>query len=633
MNDPLHRKERKGLGRLPLLLGITGHRRIPSRAVRKLEKRVGEFFDTLLVTCPHSPIYLMTSLADGADRLAARVALSKGIELVTVLPMPRSIYEKDFSSESKLAFDQLVDVSHSTIELPLLEGATEATVAPAGELRNRHYQQAGVYVVRHSQILLALWDGVQKNRTGGTSQIVGYQLNGVPGDGDPAVFPVRKVLDEPGTGPTISIYTPQDFPGHKTKKKEFCTEILWSSEYGRQVARHIPSPRERCIQTWRRIKVTRDKIYGEYEKALAPICLPLEGFNRATVRNSKYLVERASQSRNELLPDEDTGNLSNMLLNLRTYYGVADSLAVLFKIRNSKTLFWIYVMVFFAAVVFGTFAHLVPTWRVLAGYLLITLVTTVFVYGNSRWHEYQNRHQDYRALAEGLRVQFYWSLCRLNLSVVDHYLRKQKTELDWIRNAIRIWGAPEFENLKADGASTFYSNKSEGLNFAYKHWIKEQASWFTSRVTKENKNLKKLEHRSRYGLKLGLLIAISFVALAFSLRVWDIDFELELEGHHYWHGLLILSMSVPLVFAALIHNYGEKKALSEHIKQYGRMAALFQRAVTHIEGVIGNTLKIPNGEDDKFDEVLKELGIEALGESADWVMLHRERPVDTPYAV
>jgi hypothetical protein len=50
-----------------------------------------------------------------------------------------------------------------------------------------------------------------------------------------------------------------------------------------------------------------------------------------------------------------------------------------------------------------------------------------------------DKYQDYRALAEGMRVQFYWRLAGLKLSVADHYLRKQRSELDWICSAIRVW--------------------------------------------------------------------------------------------------------------------------------------------------------------------------------------------------
>jgi len=42
---------------------------------------------------------------------------------------------------------------------------------------------------------------------------------------------------------------------------------------------------------------------------------------------------------------------------------------------------------------------------------------------------------------EGLRVQLFWNLAGLSDEVADHYLRQQRTELEWIRNAIRGSGS------------------------------------------------------------------------------------------------------------------------------------------------------------------------------------------------
>ena len=41
-----------------------------------------------------------------------------------------------------------------------------------------------------------------------------------------------------------------------------------------------------------------------------------------------------------------------------------------------------------------------------------------------------------QVIAEGLRVQFFWRLTRIDDCAADHYLRTQRTEMDWIRMAI-----------------------------------------------------------------------------------------------------------------------------------------------------------------------------------------------------
>ena len=51
---------------------------------------------------PHTPLVLLSALAEGADRLVARVGLAAGARLIAVLPMPRSLYEIDFKSPVSL---------------------------------------------------------------------------------------------------------------------------------------------------------------------------------------------------------------------------------------------------------------------------------------------------------------------------------------------------------------------------------------------------------------------------------------------------------------------------------------------------------------------------------------------------
>jgi len=51
---------------------------------------------------------------------------------------------------------------------------------------------------------------------------------------------------------------------------------------------------------------------------------------------------------------------------------------------------------------------------------------------------------DARALAEGLRIQFYWSVSGNRTSVAERYMHRQNGELDWIRNAISSLSFPYF---------------------------------------------------------------------------------------------------------------------------------------------------------------------------------------------
>jgi hypothetical protein len=73
-------------------------------------------------------------------------------------------------------------------------------------------------------------------------------------------------------------------------------------------------------------------------------------------------------------------------------------------------------------------------------------------------------------------------------------------------------------------------------------------------------------------------------------------------------------MGLAAVAAALVYGYAETMALSDESKQYGRMERIF-----------GSALKKEIGPD-----LLEALGKEALAENGEWVLMHRERPIERP---
>src|SRR5262249_35641249 len=194
-------------GPLPLVLGVTGHRDLRDADRPALEAQVRGVFTDLRERYPATPPLLLSSLAEGADRLAARVALECGARLVVPLPLPRDLYESDFSApNSRQEFDDLLGRAEQVFELPLVAGNTADSVRSDGAARNRQYTAAGAYVARHCQVLLALWDGVASPLAGGTAEIVNFKLEGVP---EPYA-PHRNPLDPVGSGPVYHVLTPRD---------------------------------------------------------------------------------------------------------------------------------------------------------------------------------------------------------------------------------------------------------------------------------------------------------------------------------------------------------------------------------------------------------------------------------------
>src|SRR5436190_9858114 len=156
---------------IPLVVGITGHRDLRPEDVPALACRLREIFLELECSYPHTPIVLLSPLAEGADRLGARIALETGCRLIALPPMTVAEYKNDFGSDASCReFDELLAKTESWFELPVVEGGVPEAIRSPGDARNRQYQQVGEYVARHSHILIALWDGRPSDKRGGTAQ-------------------------------------------------------------------------------------------------------------------------------------------------------------------------------------------------------------------------------------------------------------------------------------------------------------------------------------------------------------------------------------------------------------------------------------------------------------------------------
>src|ERR1017187_4676800 len=116
----------------PLVVGITGHRDLRDEDLRELSIAIESIFTDLKGGYPSTPLILLSALAEGADRLAAQVALSNeiGAHLFVPLPMEQAIYEKDFQGDSLIEFRALLEQAKGHFELPLVEGNTREKISP-----------------------------------------------------------------------------------------------------------------------------------------------------------------------------------------------------------------------------------------------------------------------------------------------------------------------------------------------------------------------------------------------------------------------------------------------------------------------------------------------------------------------
>jgi hypothetical protein len=255
-------------------------------------------------------------------------------------------------------------------------------------------------------------------------------------------------------------------------------------------------------------------------------------------------------------------------------------------------------------------------------FYLLVVVANLLLHRRAVQNEYQNKYQDYRALAEGLRVQTFWRLGGLSDEANDHYLGKQRGELAWIQNAIKGF------NVLADGNEFRGAGSGAGeLPLVMRQWVREQRNYYIRKVKREEKDLEKSEQLIG-GLLLGSIVLAFILAVALSSPAGaPILGELkEFLEQSLPHAIFMITVVTLAVSAGLLHGYNQHFARAEHVKRFSRMSTLFDAATQQIEEML------KTNREGEIRAILKELGREALSENGDWVLLHRERPLEVPHA-
>ena len=191
---------------IPLYIGITGHRDIRNEDKTSLKELIKKILHEKIKQCPNTPIVLLTPLAEGADRLAAWAALECGISYICPLPLPVDEYRNDFiTRESLKEFNELLEKSEMWFEIPLPDGTLPEDLQKDKAKRDEQYYQIGFYIARYSQLLIALWDGVEQVKRGGTAHIVNLKITGLPSEHPQ----LKQKLKNLQTGPIYHILTPR----------------------------------------------------------------------------------------------------------------------------------------------------------------------------------------------------------------------------------------------------------------------------------------------------------------------------------------------------------------------------------------------------------------------------------------
>jgi len=555
---------------MQLVVGVTGHRDLVEQEKPALENRVRSFFSYLSEHYPDLKLQLLSALAVGADRLVARVAADLGIPFIAVLPMGQLDYEKDFETSEDLAeFRSLLAGAAHIIELPTGE-------KPLG--RESQYAQLGLFISNHCQVLLALWDGKFNDAVGGTAHIVNYHLTGTM-EGFEGEITESSLLADNENDLVHHIVCSRNRPGGSPADGLSALDTCWFTSRN-DGERTDDMPEDYQMQMDRLLRFARDwKDKGD------------------RLRNRSYSLLEGSGGLEVPSGARQTDKL----------FQIADSLAIHYQLRVNSSLRALHILAILMGFVFLAYSEYDgPGYMVLTFLGLFFAGVVVHIIGSNReWHR---KYLDYRALAEGLRVQLYWNLSGVvdSLSAgfaYDNFLETQDVDLGWIRHVMR---QASIDRVRGQAANPAW------VKWVIEEWIGEPAGdrgqlAYYSRKQKYNSS------RFRRTQLLGNLCLWAGITIAVLLYWLGTDASGEQR-----QGLLVMMGVLPLV-AGIWDAYSHKKAEKELIKQYGFMTRVF-----------GKARKLLDGSDDiEFQRrVLKALGQAALDEGAEWLLMYRDRPLE-----
>lgn len=569
--------------RIHLNIGVTAHRDLVDAETPRLRAEVRAFLAGLQRDYPDLPLRVISALASGGDQLVAEEALALGIELVVPLPLPQAAYEDDFEDALALARFRVLLAQARVRTLPLAPRIRVDDLQARGAARNRQYAQLGMFVSSHCQVLLALWDGRPSDATGGTAQVVDYHLrNTMPGFRAEDIAPNLLADDE--------------------------SDLVYHVHCPRRMPHPGPAAPTTGVPPPRWVTLEGDsRGDGPPPAQYRHVFAQLQAFNRDAARYREAIAgERASLlGRDMPAPPPDFVRATDAL------FGTADWLAAHFRRRMRGGMLATHALAAAMGLAFILYSDL-DAHRGFVGLFLLLFALGALVRWIAARREWHRKFLDYRGLAEGLRVQVYWRLAGVetppNSSLgYDSFLQKQDVDLSWIRHAMRG------SNLLRDDG---FESDTGWLHWVIAHWVGTggdapgetggQLRYFRTGVARREHAYRTTTRLGELALAGGLLGALALLVLGPRLG----------DG---WRTGLVMAMGLLPLVAGIREALAYKNADKELIKQFRFMRRLFESCRWRLDLA---------ADDDEARHLLRALGCACLEEHAEWILLHRERPLE-----
>ena len=444
----------------PILIGITGKRTFDKdpkrdRAIaRRLSRRLCAVFAALDDDFPRTPKILLTGAAFGADLVAAEAALARGDDwgVAAILPFGRTLFEEDFDAppdadgdlterhaEHRRAFAALVarDERVLVCEMPKLDpvpGGTEATQETLTrnrpdrdealrQLRHNHYEQVGQLIAEMSTILIAAMPRSERpDRTsanGGTARIVACRRAGYPDALGEAVAARSKVLRRswqklaapPAAGVwLIDPLVPDRTGRYPVKALPPLSDRPVHDVYCGLPGKDMPAEHQTYVGPLRRLGLWLRRRAGRFGVA-GPGQLAdrhrLEASLAVARRFERYHAD-AKAIGTDAPPKADVARVASACDALERARSALSARARHAKTRSTWSFGALAVLFVSAVASLEVFAKFLASSAIALFVYLVVLLAIAATWFCARWRLWQTASEEYRAVAEMLRVQRMW---------------------------------------------------------------------------------------------------------------------------------------------------------------------------------------------------------------------------------
>ncbi len=537
--------------------------------------------------------------------------------------------------------------------------------------RHRRYTAAGMYVAAYCDVLLALWNGDETGAAEhlGTAGTVRMKRRGFPPDILPPTadlrwvdcgmvvhVPVQRVRDAAAPQEKVMrILLPVDAK-RPVVKTDWVRQGSGGEPHDEAAAWNTaPAP----LSTMHRMAENLERLNTDWraeEERLRndPKSGYKDGWGGAERRETTEMLG----------PDAPLADALEGMARARRRFSTMSRARQGAERRQLKCLF---LLVPGAAAVEHVYSHCLAEWWGLLVLGLGMVLGGWWWYVRTKKSKRVEMGQDYRALSEALRVQIYWAAAGMGNSVAANYLVRQRSELDYQRSVVMAWAMP-YETAPRAFAGLPEAQQKNMLCRVHDGWVRGQLRYFVPSVTE-------MKHRGHRLHRWSFDLASAGLVLAVLILVIHVFMQGAFYHSHEQH-LLLLLMSLLLLAGASLLAYKEKILLSEVTYQFSTMIALYHSLNLRMREwmgedcyPVGDALALRKnkkqwrGEEnlrkqeekrrrawseepsatrkealpvadlvERMHDVLFIAGKEAMDEHAEWLILHRARPLELPMA-